>query len=657
MLSMASLSLPLLVALASTQEAQQAPQDEYLVDTDTIYALAVDSAAHVEEDWVYLLDDGVLVYEADGSGRATYHQVIQILTQDAAEIWAEQTFSYQQGRERLTVERIRVVRPDGTLISEGPAHEQESVSPAPEMYPVYTDRIVKRISIGGLAPGTLLDIRHTTETLEPWMPGQFSSAWLVNPAAPVLRSRLVLDVPASLEPHIRETGLGFARRTVERGGRRVHIWATADAEPPEPETFASWPDDGSMNIDISGDIEWEDIARWYAGLARDRYQLTPAIEAQLGEVVAGARTLADSLRAVHRWVTRDIRYASLSLGLGGYQPRSPAEVLETKLGDCKDKATLFVALLARMGVEAYPVLVSLGATADSLLPSLDQFDHVIAAVSVRDGYSFVDLTADLVPYGSVPPSLQGGFALLVHPDGRGERLVIPRDPPESDRSETFVKGELSAEGQFSGWSTSRYTGATGYALREFLGRIDRLSASEKDQMIRSMADEVFPGASGDSLKTSDASDLTAQPWVSLWLRAPQAATRVGRARILTLPIPNLASPALVAQLEAELPRERSIDVELVLGPSVHSWTFQLTLPPGWVAELPSGVSETSKFGSYSAEYTQEGRAVRVRRELSGRRGREPAEAIDELIAWLRALAEDNVDYLLLRPADGEGARP
>jgi transglutaminase-like putative cysteine protease len=51
---------------------------------------------------------------------------------------------------------------------------------------------------------------------------------------------------------------------------------------------------------------------------------------------------------------------SLSLGIGGYQPRTPASVLETQYGDCKDKATLFVALARRMGVNAFPVLLSSG---------------------------------------------------------------------------------------------------------------------------------------------------------------------------------------------------------------------------------------------------------------------------------------------------------
>src|SRR5256886_12916136 len=50
------------------------------------------------------------------------------------------------------------------------------------------------------------------------------------------------------------------------------------------------------------------------------------LQAQLGEHVRSSKTLDDSLRAVYRWVAQDFRYVSLSLGLGGYLPRLPAQV-------------------------------------------------------------------------------------------------------------------------------------------------------------------------------------------------------------------------------------------------------------------------------------------------------------------------------------------
>src|ERR1051326_2295754 len=109
-----------LFAVAPSSGTGPAPSPSLRIASDTIYALAVDSAKYPRESYVYLLDDGVLRYEADGRGSRTYRQVIQILKEDAVERWAEFQFSYEPRHERLTVNWARVVKPDGTVVSDKP---------------------------------------------------------------------------------------------------------------------------------------------------------------------------------------------------------------------------------------------------------------------------------------------------------------------------------------------------------------------------------------------------------------------------------------------------------------------------------------------------------------------------------------------------------
>src|SRR5439155_1444695 len=207
-------------------------------------------------------------------------------------------------------------------------------------------------------PGTLLDYSYTVETLKPVMPGDFQRGWRVTTGRLTRRSRYVVDVPATLDVRIKEVNLTVPRKTVEARGRRVYTWAAADVPKIEREPFAADSNGIDQYIDIAAPVQWADVARWYGGLSRDRYVVTPGLDSALGSVVTGARTLDDSLRALHRWVAQDFRYVSLSLGIGGFQPRLPAAVLATRYGDCKDKATLFIALARRLGLRAYPVLLS-----------------------------------------------------------------------------------------------------------------------------------------------------------------------------------------------------------------------------------------------------------------------------------------------------------
>ncbi|HEU0302591.1 MAG TPA: DUF3857 domain-containing protein, partial [Longimicrobium sp.] len=326
-----------LAAPAAAQAPVITEQGDPSVRADTIYRLAVDPADYPEDDHVLLLDDGVVRLEADGTGTHTFRYVAQVLTQDAAENWGEISFGWDLKRERFRLNWVRVIDArTGQVISDRPVHDQESLAPVDFDAPVYTNQQTRRVSLGGVAPGTIVDYSYTTETVEPVLPGDFATTWSIHTGTHTLRSRYVLDLPAGYEPRIQEHNLTFRRREAERNGRRVYTWAVNDVPKVEPEPFMALDSNKVyMGLAIGGRTEWADVARWYAGLAEGRYELTPEIEARLAEVVRDARTLDDSLRAVHRWVAQDFRYVSLSLGIGGYQPRTPAEVLRTQYGDCK----------------------------------------------------------------------------------------------------------------------------------------------------------------------------------------------------------------------------------------------------------------------------------------------------------------------------------
>ncbi|MGH7568478.1 MAG: DUF3857 domain-containing protein [Gemmatimonadales bacterium] len=651
-------SLVLVVALSAAiplpglaQAPRITPGGDPSVRNDTIYRLAVNPADHPDEDYIYLLDDGVVRFEADGRSIRTYRQVVQILTQDGVEAWGEQSFSYSGSREKLTINWIRVVRPNGDVVSAQPSHEQESLAPVAMEAPVYSDQKVRRVTLSGVAPGTLVDWSYTTERFKPVLPGDFYSGWRVTTGRLTRRSRLIVEVPAAMTPRINEENVRFARRVVEARGRRVYTWATQEVPKLEGEPFAAVPNSLSVHIDVAGPITWGDIARWYATLARDRYQLTPVLEAKLAELVRDAPTLDDSLRAVHRWVAQDFRYVSLSLGIGGYLPRLPAAVLEAKYGDCKDKATIFIALARRMGVPAYPVLLNSSGGVDSTLPSVSQFDHMIAAVKRPEGYLYLDLTSELTPFGELPPGEPGEFALVVHDDGRAEEVRLPDVPPSANRAEVSVVGELSPDGVFTGRYTETKLGSLQYSLRGAYAR--NYTATDLGRLEQAMADGIFPGASGDSIEVFNGRDLRAAPRVSVVIRNGRPLSRAGGggagADILTLPsiMRSYESLGLAAQLEARKPRRFPIDVGDVIGPIEYVAELRLTLPDGWRAHLPPSVAETSVFGTYSAVYAQEGRELRIRRRMAGRKGVEPPERVDALIAWLRAISKDDVKFIVL----------
>jgi transglutaminase-like putative cysteine protease len=648
---LAVIAFGLLARPALAQSPRITAAGDPSIQADTIYQLAVDPRLHPDESVVLLLDDGVVRFEADGTGTRTYRQVAQILSADAVEDYAEYELSYVPAHQVLTVNWIRVLRPDGSIVSDAPAQVQEADVPAALVDPVYSDTKVRRYSLSGVAPGTIVDWSYTLEELKPFLPGDFLAHWSVHTGRLTRRSRYLVDLPAALKPQLLESNLTFKRREALVGGRRTYLWATSEVPRVMPEDFMADSSGVFMSIGLAGPLTWEAIAGWYADLSRDRHTLDLGLRQTIRALLRDTRTAEDSLRAVQRWVAQDIRYVSVALGLGGYQPRTPADVVSTGYGDCKDKAALFVAAARSLGFRAYPVLLNSGGRVERALPSLTQFNHAIAVIERPEGRIYTDLTADLVPFGELPDSDQGQFGLIVYSDGTSEQVTLPIAPPSANLNQTRMVGTLSPDGYLNASYEELGLGNRQYSLRSlFLKPADTVRRSE---FARSIATSLYPGAEADSLEVFDGRDLTAEPRVALKIVRGFAArpTANGRTFILSLPLTSMRTMADAAKaLEARGERRFPIDAGKVIGPVTTATEISLTLPEGWQAQLPTDVQVTGKWGSYTAMYDQEGTTLRISRTLEGARGTYPPEDLADLTQWLREVARDDVSYLVLEPS-------
>ncbi|HEV8197475.1 MAG TPA: DUF3857 domain-containing transglutaminase family protein [Gemmatimonadales bacterium] len=627
-----------LTSLAGATGSLRTPHSLLAPAADTLYSLAVDSAKYPRDPFVYLLDDGVLRFEADGRGTRTYRQVVQILKEDAVDNWAELKFTFEPRHQKLTVNWARVVSPDGTVISDKPGITQDADIPAAMGDPSYVEQKVRRLSLPNVRPGTIVDYSYTLEELKPFRAGDFFAPWRVNPGLLVRRSRLMLDTPVGVSPKVVAKNLTFKPVTVEAGGRRITTWAVQDVPKIEPELFAADSNDVDMSIDVGAPSSWQDIGMWYAGLARDRYATTPEVDRKLASLVKGARTLEDSIKAIHKYVSQDVRYVAISLGMGGYQPRSAADVVSTGYGDCKDKATLFIALAKRLGVTAYPVLLSAGGRVERGLPTISQFNHAIAAVERPGGRVFVDLTAGDVPWGSLPGADQGQFVLVVRPDGRTEETVTP----EKDDGEVSSRFTVSATLDTTGFADAKVemdlSGSVGESMRAALER-EPMDSTSKAQYLRRVASTVYRESEGDSLKFTDETTRGGPFRVGFAVHNGRAAQLAGGAAILSLPFigpPGDIKP-LVAELRARTPRRYPIDAALVGGDASGEVVLNLNLPEGWKAQLPKNVALTGPFGTLTLTYAQTGRMLTVTQRRIGGKGILAPNRVEDVVKWFEQL--------------------
>jgi len=207
-------------------------------------------------------------------------------------------------------------------------------------------------------------------------------------------------------------------------------------------------------------------------------------------------------------------------------------------------------------------------------------------------------------------------------------------------------GTLSEDGIFNGTYEEEDTGAGQYFLRSVFE--NPLDSSARADIPKRMVGRFFQGADADSLQAFNGKDLSAPVRMMFRIHNAKAVEHLGDTDIFTIPLGGMGRFATTAsELEKEPARKFPIDARRVMGIGTRNTEFRITLPAGWKAKLPQGVTATSPFGSYRSEYTQEGRVMRISHVLTGAKGILPPERMPDLIAWFRQIGKDDAKFILL----------
>jgi len=104
---------------------------------------------------------------------------------------------------------------------------------------------------------------------------------------------------------------------------------------------------------------------------------------------------------------------------------------------------------------------------------------------------------------------------------------------------------------------------------------------------------------------------------------------------------------LIASLEARGPRKYPISSDKIWGARTEIQELKLTLPAGWKAKLPPNDSASSVFGTYIANYSQNGQELHIARKLTGTDGDQPIAKYQELLDWMKKMSADDAKYVIL----------
>jgi transglutaminase-like putative cysteine protease/tetratricopeptide (TPR) repeat protein len=457
--------------------------------------------------------------------------------------------------------------------------------------PMYTDYRQRHISVAALRPGDTLEYRTVTRITTPLAADHFWSEHTFPKGAVVSEDRLEIDVPKA-----REIKLKTPKHTPdiqEKGDRRIYTWVVKDIEPERDKVEADEEDEAiSPDVQLTTFTDWKQIAQWYGKLQGERMTIDDRVRKQAEEVTKSATTPEEKARRLYDFVALNIRYVSISLGVGRYQPHTAADVLESGYGDCKDKHTLLAAMLKAVGIQSYPVLIDSSRKLDSDEPSPAQFDHVITLARVADKLTWLDTTQEVTPYGLLLYQLRNKQAVVASNDAEGGVRRTPADSPIKTLMHFTLTGKFSEYGALDATLEFTAQGDRDWPMRAGYRGVPQAQWKEFTKALS--ASWGLPGDVDDV--QLDPIEDTSKPFHLKYHLKQDRYFVVPSASVDFRPIPPLGVPSPRASAKSADP----IDI----GPAGDmDYKIRLEFPANYTVHTPLGVQMSRDYGEYSSSYS------------------------------------------------------
>lgn len=584
-------------------------------------------------------------YEVDGRGERRVSARVRILSNVGVQTWGQLTFSYATESESFDFEQLEVLKPNGQTVRPAADAVQRHSGLTVSGVPMFTDVSYVAVTVPSLQPGDILILRTRLGIRVPPARGHFWMAHEFAEGVRILDERLEIDVPSKRAVTVTvRPDAPSAEASSSSGDRRVHVWRSSHV-PPVGSAGQSAPVSlstlaKSPAVLVTTFESWNEVARWYDGLSRDRLTVTPAVKQKAEELTRGLGTDTDRVRALHDFVSQQVRYVSLSFGLGRYAPHQAADVLANLYGDCKDKHALLSAMLSAVGIRSLAVLAASAVEIEPTAPSPGQFDHLFTLVPLGptpQEWMWVDATQDAAPFGYIPPNIRGKRVLVVDPIGPagGSNLsaslsLVPETSVVANSLELVLSGEVNALGVLTMRTEHRLRGDREVLLRASLrqlepaARIEFLTKSVEsaDRVVRSDFEVRNVETARDPLVIAYRGR---QPSVLDW---PQQ-----KSSIKTF-LPKIQ---LLAATEGEWQGQSSV---LIGGTGQSSMSAEISLPLGYRVRAPVNVSLSRDYGSYESRYEATEARLSVNRTIRLSAETLPAARSADFLAFVAAIRKD-----------------
>ncbi len=532
--------------------------------------------------------------ELNEDNRLRYYQKlwIKILNSAGANYWTEADFSFL-GEIGL----VKVIKSDGT-----------------EMTP---SRNWNLVVFQNLQPGDIIQIEgFSNGDMTREIPNEMYHMTWLSMEVPVYKSVFELITPAEKKINYNCNKIGCDPKIQTKNKSKIYTWENYHTPKNEHEEAIQDNMDKFAWVMLSTQDDWSKVVKWYQRKTYRRLEANYDVKNQLKKIIKNGMTKEEQVHAVYNYLTKEITYSHVAFLNSNYVPKKPSQTICGGIGDCKDVASLMIAMLRELDIEAYYVLVrTKNYTQQEPRPSVLAFDHVVVGYQLEgEKMKYADLTTDYFSINVLPEFDNNQWALLIKPNQK-EVFRLPNDQLNPTKNFLKIKTMVQIEDDRDMKMSVRFDakGIIAGNWREALNN----KTTRKDQL--EFLTENFASADIDHLKIRDFSfenlkEIDAELVTELEMRAFNHLEKVSSFQILQVPFlnPITTRSALFGEF-----RNNNLALSELFNLAPSEQIIDLQIPKGFeLLEVPDDVLVENEFGTYELNFKKLKTGIQIQRKLS-----------------------------------------
>lgn len=459
-------------------------------------------------------------------------------------------------------------------------------------------------------------------------------------------SSFSLSVPEEVKPLFEWHNMELEPGMETKGNETIYRWTVEQLKPLKHESYGPPSYEVLPRLLISpSDFEvegirgsmagWEAFGRFMYGLFEGRDELPDEVTTEVRNRLAGVTDTKEKVDILYRYLQEKMRYVSVQLGIGGWQPFDAAYVAENSYGDCKALSNFMMALLKKAGITSYPVLIKNGELDYQIKKDFTnpRFNHVILYVPEIDYW--LECTSNSYPPNYIGEGNMGRTVMLITENG-GVLKKTPSVHPEEHKEVIKANVKVTTLGTASIEYESELRGSR----HEFFRHASRnYTQEEKEKWLKNNV-----GLTNMDIVDMDMSSASDEPKANFSYRATVQKYASGAGKRLFVPLNQVS---VYGGIPARLDARRS-DIHLDRAYS-EVLDIEMELPEGYAIEAMPYPEETleSEFATYKLEIKEEDGKVKLHREIEFRPAVLPANDYEKFRKFYRDMSRREKAKLVL----------